>query len=126
MSQQQEAQGIQADLNQQNDRNNKFFEDEGESQIKQYWQNCNSDCRMIALITNCINCVFQITVIVNPMKESDQFVVNLIYSLASVVIFLFIGLSFKKKYDVKFCYFGVILLNIRQSLRCLDFENTKE
>ena len=81
---------------------------------------------MIALIANCLNCVFQATVIANPIEGSDQFIVNLIYSLASVVIFLFIGLSFSQKYDVKFCYFGVILLNLRQSFRCLDFENTKE
>ena len=43
----------------------------------------------------------------------------------TLLISAFIGLSFRPKYGVSFSYYGNILLFVRQSIRLLDFEDTK-
>ena len=60
------------------------------------------------------------------MKDSDQRIVNSGYMAWTVIIFVFLGLSFKDKYGVEFCYPGTIMLILRQIVRVLDFENTKQ
>ena len=43
----------------------------------------------------------------------------------SFIFFILIGITFRKDYGPKYSYFPIILLLMRQSIRLLDFENTK-
>ena len=99
--------------------------DEEGKNINKYWDNCNSDCRKIALAWNVCNCLFQLNGIINPIEGSDQLIVNILYTLLSLIIFVIIYLSYKEKYGIKFCYHSLILIIFRNIFRLLDFENTK-
>ena len=43
----------------------------------------------------------------------------------TLVAFAFISLSFRKEYGVSITYNSIIIILIRQSIRLLDFENTR-
>ena len=60
------------------------------------------------------------------MKDSDQRIVNSGYMAWTAIIFVFLGISFKDKYGVEFCYPGIIMLILRQIVWVHDFENTKQ
>ena len=46
----------------------------------------------------------------------------MVFTMIAYIIF---ALSFKAKYGVKFSYYGIIIVLIRQAMRLQDFENTK-
>ena len=100
-------------------------EDEEGENVNKYWDNCNSDCRKTALTLNVANLLYQIQNIINPKEDSDQVVINIIYTLISLIIFVIIYLSNKEKYGIKFSYYSLILIILRNVIRLLDFENTQ-
>ena len=51
--------------------------------------------------------------------------VNLVYMIFTMTAYFIFLLSFRKDYGVKFSYYAIIILIIRQTARLLDFENTK-
>ena len=39
-------------------------------EIDQYWQQCNSDCRVFAIIVNIANFLFQLKALIAPIEDS--------------------------------------------------------
>ena len=50
-----------------------------EDNVDIYWQNCNSDCRLISILFHTSNFLFQLKGIFDPLENSNQQVVNIVY-----------------------------------------------
>ena len=73
---------------------------------------------------NCTGIIFQIVSTINPATERI-FVVNQIYNLNSILVFVLFYLAFYKKKTYLY-YFVFILMNIRHAIRLFDFEGTRD
>ena len=80
--------------------------------VNKYWESCNKDIRVILIVGNMSNCLFQIKRIISPTKDSELYM-NIGYTINSMLIFVIIGLSFMKRFDVTFCYYGLFPFFLR-------------
>ena len=87
---------------------------------------CNFECLKITMIGNISNLMIQIYSIYDPVKGSNQRLVNIVYSVFTIIAFIILGLSLRKSYGVKYSYGATIIIILRQSFRLLDFEDTKD
>ena len=95
-------------------------------QIEKYWINCNSDCRVCAMILNCSHALFQTLKIISPsVPDSSERQINIIYMCFTIVNFVILYLSFKQKYGLQISYYASMCLLFRMPVRWLDFENTR-
>lgn len=61
----------------------------------------------------------------DPHEDTSQYTVNCIYMAFTIICFIIQALSYRKSFGVKFCYYSIIIIMIRQAVRILDFEKTK-
>ena len=100
-------------------------EEKQKAEIDKYWNSCNSDCRMFAIIVNSSNMIFQLKAIFAPIEGSNQLIMNIIYTIVSLISYIILALSFRKEYGVSFSYYSIIIILLRQAFRFLDLEDTK-
>ena len=93
--------------------------------MDRYWVHYNSDCRLGAIMINCLHLPFELKNIKYPMEDSNQRIVNIGYMIITLINFAILVLSFKKEYGVKFSYYAVVLIILRNSFPLLDIENTQ-
>jgi len=70
------------------------------------------------------NFTFQISALLKPMNES-HYIMNVYYTALSLVLFAVIAYSYKSKEHAILSLPVLFIINIRQSFRVIDFEETK-
>ena len=58
----------------------------------------------------------------DPVDDSNQRIVNIVYMIISFINFAIIALSYRKEYGLKFSYYAIIITLIRIPLPVFDFE----
>ena len=70
------------------------------------------------------NLVWEINSIIKPLENTYQRTAASIYLLSSLISVFFFASSFRKNYEIKFCYPGYALVAFRNTIRMFDFEQT--
>ena len=92
-------------------------------EMDKYWSYYNSDCRLGGIFINSLYVPFQIISIIDPVENSNQRIVNIVYMIVSFINFTILALSFRKEYGIKFSYYAIVITLIRITFPVMDFEN---
>lgn len=99
---------------------------DNEAQIEEYWSNRCFDAWRYSLVLSTSNFFFQAMSLAKPMSEA-QVPVNICYMAGTLVCYALLFLAKKKKKCMKKITYGVSLyLIFRNSIRMMDFEQTKD
>jgi hypothetical protein len=99
---------------------------ENESEKFRYWTQRSHQTRIWQIMILVSNTVYQTEALLNPISKR-HFMVNVSYSISSIICFLLVGLSyFSDKYSYQLLLVSLNIVAVRQGVRCFDFEQSKE
>ena len=85
----------------------------------------NDIIRTTLVLANITQIIIQMRDIFNPIENSNQITVNLVYCAYSLMVTAFIALSFKYRECKNLVLIPAVLLSFKSNFRIFDFESTK-
>ena len=99
------------------------------AEIDKYWKDCNGDARWIGIFANGVKAGIEVWQIFWPFSDptqSNEVENNIVYFIISLICFVFIGLSFKEKYGIRYSYFPIVISIVKIVFIVSDFDDIRE